>query len=126
MNLDGVLIYTIGHSNENRKGYIAYVTSKAEGSVGEYRFQAKYGSGKIIYFTILVTIQQAYAFTADAVRKHRLNRNKSITEGDFAWICYRNCEGTEQLPILNIIRALNKEGKTVYLYELLDTSQYII
>ena len=42
-----------------------------------------------------VTVQQAYAFTADAVRKHRFSRNKSITEGDFAWICARNYEGTE-------------------------------
>ena len=43
----------------------------------------------------IVTVQQAYAFTADAVRKRRFNRNKSITEGDFAWICSRNYEGTE-------------------------------
>ena len=42
-----------------------------------------------------VAIQQAYAFTADAVGKRRFSRNKSITEGDFAWICSRNYEGTE-------------------------------
>ena len=47
----------------------------------------------------IVTVHQAYAFTADAVRKHRFSRNKSITEGDFAWICTRNYEGTEQLRV---------------------------
>ena len=50
----------------------------------------------------IVTVQQAYAFTADAVRKRRFNRNKSITEGDFAWICSRNYEGTEQLRMNNM------------------------
>ena len=43
----------------------------------------------------IVTVQQAYAFTADAVRKHRFSRQKSITESDFAWIFARNYEGTE-------------------------------
>ena len=47
----------------------------------------------------IVTVQQAYAFTADAVEKRIFNRNKSITEDDFAWICSHNCEGTEQLQI---------------------------
>ena len=45
----------------------------------------------------MVTVQQAYAFTADAVRKHIACRHKSITEGDFAWICARNYEGTESM-----------------------------
>ena len=43
----------------------------------------------------IVTVHQAYAFTADAVRKHRFSRQKSITESDFAWIFARNYEGTE-------------------------------
>ena len=42
-----------------------------------------------------VTVQQAYAFTADAVRKLRFSMQKSITESDFAWIFARNYEGTE-------------------------------
>ena len=42
-----------------------------------------------------VTVRQAYALTADAVRKCRFNRNKSITKGDFAWICSCNYEDTE-------------------------------
>ena len=44
---------------------------------------------------ILITVQQVCAFTARTVKKHRFSRNKSITEGDFAWICARNYEGTE-------------------------------
>ena len=46
-----------------------------------------------LYLT--VTVQQAYAFTAYAVRKHIADKHKSITKGDFAWICARNYEGTE-------------------------------
>ena len=42
-----------------------------------------------------VTVQQVCAFTALTVRKRSGSRHKSITKGDFAWICARNYEGTE-------------------------------
>ena len=43
----------------------------------------------------MVTVQQVCAYTALTVRKSSGNKHKSITEGDFAWICARNYEGTE-------------------------------
>ena len=42
-----------------------------------------------------VTVQQVSACTALTVRKSSGSRHKSITEGDFAWICACNYEGTE-------------------------------
>ena len=47
------------------------------------------------FFRICVTVQQVCAYTALTVRKSSGSRHKSITEGDFAWICARNYEGTE-------------------------------
>lgn len=49
----------------------------------------------IIIYSMIVTVRQAYAFTADTVRKRRYSRKKSIIKGDFAWISVRKCEGTE-------------------------------
>ena len=42
-----------------------------------------------------ITVKQVCAFTALTVRKRRFSGHKSITEGDFAWICAYNYEGTE-------------------------------
>lgn len=42
-----------------------------------------------------VTVQQEYAFTADFVRKCRMNMQKSICEANIRWIFARNYEGAE-------------------------------
>ena len=43
----------------------------------------------------VVTARQVCAYTAQTVKKRVFSRNRSITEGDFAWICCRNYEDTE-------------------------------
>ena len=45
------------------------------------------------------SFNQAYAFTADAVRKCLFCKQKSMCEANLRWISVCNYEGTEQLQL---------------------------